>query len=70
MSGGSHDHAYRNVDEFIERMETEGFNGDILREAFASHLKRVSAAMKAIEWVDSGDSSSPCDSEAIRRCLE
>ena len=74
MSGGSYDYAYEKVDCFAEALETDTYldggkryepNGHD-RIGFAAHLRKVAAAMKAIEWVDSGDISHPEDIEAIR----
>ena len=73
MSGGSYLYAYRHVEEFAEALENnERLDGHPLyqpngldRLGFAAHLKKVAAAMKAIEWVDSCDCSSPHDTEAI-----
>lgn len=73
MSGGSYSYAYLRLDEFIEAMEVAKFPDDVnipIRREFAKHLRLVSEAMMAIEWVDSGDSSPPHDADAIRRCLE
>ena len=73
MSGGSYEYAYDKVERMAEALErgrtfegreTEGAN-DHARLAFAVHLKKVAAAMKAIEWVDSYDSSTPEDTNAI-----
>lgn len=73
MSGGSYDYAYRIVEQFADALEsgctysgraTECEN-NLDRLGFATHLKKVAAAMQAIEWVDSGDCSSPHDTEAI-----
>lgn len=75
MSGGSHDYAYEKVDAFIELILDRSWgDGAVrltpLRRLFIRHLKLVSAAMKAVEWVDSGDCSSPHDDMAIRRVLK
>jgi hypothetical protein len=40
-----------------------------LRKKFRSHLRRVSEAMRAIEWNDSGDGASN-EADLIRACLE
>jgi len=39
------------------------------RKAFYAHLKKVSAALHDIEWVDSGDYGRGDENEAIRACL-
>ena len=65
MSGGSYDYAYSMVNQFASdlRLSTP------LRKAFKKHLKRVAEAMKAVEWVDSGDCSEPHGDKAIRKVL-
>lgn len=73
MSGGSYNYAYRWVEDFAEALENnerlDGFDmyqpNDLARLAFAAHLRKVAAAMQAIEWVDSCDCSPPHDIEAI-----
>ena len=73
MSGGSYDYAFEKVERFAEALETDTrLDGHKLyqsnghdRIGFAAHLRKVAAAMKAIEWVDSGDSSPPEDTLAI-----
>lgn len=73
MSGGSYNYAYRYVEEFADALErNERIDGGELSEpngldrlAFAAHLRKVAAAMKAIEWVDSYDCSPPHDTLAI-----
>lgn len=73
MSGGAYDYAFERVLLMAEALESnkrlDGFalyqpNGHD-RIGFAAHLRKVAAAMKAIEWVDSGDSSPPEDTLAI-----
>lgn len=75
MSGGSYDYAYRRVEEFADALENgvtgdgmsrpTGFANSLDRLGFAAHLRKVANAMKAIEWVDSGDCSPPHDTHAI-----
>lgn len=73
MSGGSYLYAYRRVEEFAEALErNERLDGcplsepnDLVRLAFAGHLRKVAEAMRAIEWVDSSDCSPPHDRDAI-----
>lgn len=77
MSGGSYSHAYRIVEQFAEALDDgltmpdysdpspTGYENNHDRLGFAVHLRKVAAAMKAIEWVDSGDASPPHDTEAI-----
>jgi len=72
MSGGSYEYAYTFVERFADALESgidfsgykaEPDNHD--RIGFAAHLRKVADAMKAIEWVDSGDCSPPHDTNAI-----
>lgn len=73
MSGGAYDYAFEKVLYFAEALEnSERLDGQALpqpnghdRIGFAAHLRKVAAAMRAIEWVDSGDSSPPEDALAI-----
>jgi hypothetical protein len=64
MSGGSMNHIY-------SRLEAEAvFDADTPeRRAFAKHLVKVVRALKAIEFVDSGDCSAGDEECAIRDCL-
>jgi hypothetical protein len=65
MSGGSYDYAYDVVERFAEALENGKTFQDRtpldanshVRLGFAAHLRKVAAAMKAIEWSDSADSS-------------
>ena len=74
MSGGSYEYAYGKVLDMVdemERMEQAGLAPDTpLRIAFRGLLERVGAAMKAVEWVDSGDCSEPHAEAAIRACFD
>ena len=58
MSGGSYEYAYFKLSEFADELREEGgcysAHPDV-REAFRQLCYRVSAAMMAIEWNDSGD---------------
>jgi hypothetical protein len=63
MSGGSMNYLYRRVEEdatFIEKTPE--------RKAFRKHLVKVAAALRAIEWNDSGDGARD-EEELIRACL-
>lgn len=62
MSGGSMDYLYSKVQdaEFLENTN--------LRKAFRHHLQKVSEALRAIEWNDSGDGADNED-VLIRECL-
>ncbi len=67
MSGGSYDYAYSKLNEFIEQFEK---NSDTPKRAlFLDHLKCVSNAMKAIEWVDSSDTLPGDEDSWIDKCL-
>ena len=83
MSGGSLNYGYsklqfvkEELDEMIEVYksdldDTEESEMDIeLYEEFSEHLTLVIAALRAIEWVHSGDCSYPHDSEAILKVFE
>ena len=67
MSGGSMDYLYIKVDEVADMLMHEKSPA---RRAFGKHLKKVAHALHEIEWVDSGDSSSPDDINAIRDIFE
>lgn len=64
MSGGSMGYLYHAVRdaEFIEDTE--------LRKLFKLHLNKVAAALRAIEWVDSGDCREGSENKAIQEVLE
>lgn len=73
MSGGSYEYAYLVVERMAEALDAgEAFDGretgevnNVVRLGFAAHLRKVAAAMQAIEWEDSGDCSPPHAAEAI-----
>lgn len=65
MSGGSYDYAFHHIDDFIGAMRADTPE----RVAFRAHLELVSAAMKAIEWVDSYDYVENAEVEPINECL-
>jgi len=67
MSGGSWDYFYYNIDEVADRLCDEK---SPLRRALGQHMRALSHAMHEIEWVDSGDKSSPDDTEAIKAVFE
>lgn len=70
MSGGSYDYAYAVVERFASRMKPDsGGDRSDLRERFAEILDDVSAAMHAVEWVDSGDWVPGDEDEPIKRLL-
>lgn len=66
MSGGVYDYAYMKVAQMAEEL-ADSVNPK--RREFAEHMRLVAEAMRAIEWVDSGDCSEPHDTDAIKRCL-
>lgn len=73
MSGGSMGYLYLKVLDAVEIDSDEGEGGFLknteLRKLFAAHLKDVAAALKAIEWNDSGDSENSGD-DLILNCLK
>ncbi len=66
MSGGSYDYAYSRVASFADDLRA----ATPLRRAFRDHLRAVAAAMRAIEWVDSGDLGVGDEDASIRACLD
>lgn len=67
MSGGSYDYLFRRVDDMADELER---SGDIIRQAFAAHLRLVAKAMHDVEWVDSCDYGPGDDHAAIRAVIE
>jgi hypothetical protein len=73
MSGGRYGYAYLVMERMAESLESGvDFDGreteekdSVVRLGFAVHLRKVAAAMQAIEWEDSGDCSPPHAAEAI-----
>ena len=63
MSGGSMNYLYSLVEGAEFKLNT------IERLAFKAHLERVAKALKAIEWVDSGDCSAGSENAAILECI-
>ncbi len=63
MSGGSMGYLCYRVEEarFVESTPE--------RKAFRAHLIKVAAALKAIEWVDSGDTAEGDEHDAIMACI-
>ena len=71
MSGGSYDYAYTRVNDMVDKLETSEYSPQTpLRIAFRGLLERVAVAMKAVEWVDSGDCSEGDEDAAIRACFD
>jgi hypothetical protein len=62
MSGGSYDYFYQKLDHVAGQVARSRAWGDdsrlALRKAFAAHLEKCAAALRAIEWNDSGDGDS------------
>jgi len=75
MSGGSWDYAFRKVSDIVDALRNDSTtHGRPLelnphqkeqRHKLADLMEKVSAALHAIEWVDSYDSSYPRDTDAI-----
>ena len=61
------DYLYIKVEDVANELS---YAKDPTRRAFAEHLKKVSHALHEIEWVDSGDKSTPDDVNAIRLVFE
>lgn len=64
MSGGSWDYVYSRVQDIADRLQGRGQTAD--RRALGAHLRKIAAALKAIEWSDSGDDDEAAATEAIR----
>ena len=67
MGGGSWDYFCFKADDVADKLCEER---SPLRRALGQHMKLVAHAMHEIEWVDSGDKSSPDDTEAIKAVFE
>jgi hypothetical protein len=66
MSGGSWDYVCWKFQEVGDRLCSEK---DPLRRALGKKVNALAEVMKAIEWVDSCDSSHPEDTDAIKAFL-
>ena len=66
MSGGSWDYLYQQLEEAAGRL---GNAKCPLRKALAHKMWSISKAMRAIEWVDSGDYAPGDEIEAIKTAL-
>lgn len=66
MSGGSYDYLYSKIEDAAHSVTRRNTP---LRKAFAAHLIKVADAMRAVEWVDSCDSSPGTEDAAIRACI-
>ncbi|CAJ5555462.1 Uncharacterised protein [Burkholderia pseudomallei] len=68
MSGGALDYAYFHVESVADQIEQD-YASTPLDHEFVEHLRLVAAALRALEWALSGDSSPENAVEAIERCL-
>ena len=68
MSGGSYGYAYFKVSEMADQLVHQEGNSEE-RVKFGKHLQKVAKAMKAIEWVDSGDWDFPQELDAIKKVM-
>ena len=66
MSGGSWDYAYCQIDDVADRLIKEK---DPFRVALGKQMQLQAIALKAIEWVDSGDCTYPYEIEPIKKAL-
>lgn len=57
------DYLYRRVEDARFLCHT------VERRAFRVHLEHVAKALRAIEWVDSGDNGEGSETESIRMCI-
>jgi hypothetical protein len=58
MSGGTYDYFYGKLEDLIPNIREDGgcsAASPAMRRAFKSHLWEIAAALRAIEWNDSGD---------------
>lgn len=58
MSGGRYGYVHVRIEELADEIRIKGGGHAAppqLRKAFTEHLRKVAAALKAIEWNDSGD---------------
>ena len=68
MSGGKLRYVYQQVlDALDDNPKVWGVS--ILRREFSKHLRHVAEALKAVEWVESGDGSEAEEDAAIRKVL-
>ena len=66
MSGGSYNYAYLNVNQFIDALKIKD---STYRAEFKQLLLKVSEAMQAIEYVDSGEYSYGDEIKPIIDCF-
>lgn len=67
MSGGSLDYAYSKVEIIAFDVRLNATTS--LHRTFARHLVRVAEALKAMEWMLSGDASPGAELDAIRKVI-
>lgn len=67
MSGGSLDYVYSHVEDAASKIRD--FNRSTLHLAFAAHLDKVAAALRAVEWELSGDTGQGSARESIESCV-
>ena len=67
MSGGSLDYVYSRVHEAAETIKMRAEN--VTHAAFAEHLAKVATALRAMEWMLSGDDGVGSEIEPIRAVL-
>lgn len=65
MSGGSLDYVFRKVEDAADSITHSSGCQSPRHKAFAKHLRLVARALKDVEWVLSGDSSTGDDHAAI-----
>lgn len=72
MSGGSYNYFYSRIEDVAGQVaRSDGlpkYSNPTLRRAFAKHLLKVAAAMRAIEWNDSSDGDEE-ETALIEACL-
>lgn len=81
MSGGSWDYVYGQISDVASALKNDTCTGRRLplplnedqkhwRHKLSMQLEKISAALYAIEWVDSDDRSYPDDVDAIKKVFE
>ena len=66
MSGGSWDYFTYKMDDVANRLKEDK---EPLRRAFGEHMRLCAEAVRAVEWVDSGDWGDGDEMEYIRKAL-
>ena len=67
MSGGSLDYVYSRVQDAAETIKMRAEN--VTHAAFAEHLAKVATALRAMEWMLSGDDGVGSEIEPTRAVL-